>query len=99
MANLLQHNAVDNIADGIWLTLLTFGTIFGCWMFCQIPYGGYPLDDYAVIIFRVMTGVTFGFVLSGLIAIPLREVMKPLICNLHKRALEIRPRLLRALSI
>ena len=99
MARMSQRNTVDNIADGIWLILLMLGTVFGCWVFCQIPYGDNPPDDYAVIIFKVMTGVTFGFVLSGLIAIPLREVMKPLICNLHKRAMEIRPRLLRALSI
>ena len=94
MARPLQRNVVDNIAAGIWLILLTFGTIFGCWIFYQIPYGDYRPDDYAVIIFRVMTGITLGFVLSGFIVIPLREVMKPQIYNLQKR-----PRLRRAWSI
>ena len=99
MARLSQRNFVDNIADGISLILLTFGTIFGCWMFCRIPYGDNSPNDYAVIIFEVMTGITFGFVLSGFIVIPLREAMKPPIYNLHKRAMEIPPRLRRAWGI
>lgn len=99
MSRLSQRNAVDNIANGIWVILLTLGTILGCWVFWQIPYGDNPSDDYAVIIFRVMTGITFGFVLSGFIVIPLRETMKPLIYNLHKRAMEIPPRPRRASSI
>ena len=78
---------------------LPLGTIFGCWMFCQIPYGDNPPDDYAVIIFKVMIGITFAFVLSGFIVIPLREATKPLIYNLHKRAMKIQPRLRRAWSI
>ena len=93
MARLSRRSVVDNIADGIWLIFL-LGTIFGCWIFYQVPYGDYRPDDYAVIIFRVMTGITLGFVLSGFIVIPLREVMKPQIYNLQKR-----PRLRRAWSI
>ena len=99
MARLSQWNTVDNIVDGIWLILLMLSTIFGCWMFCQMPYGDNPLDDYAVVVFKVMIGITFAFVLSGLIVIPLREATKPLIYNLHKRAMEIPPRLRRAWSI
>ena len=99
MARLSQRNTVGNIADGIWLIVLMLGTIFGCFVFCQIPYGDNPPDDNAVIVFRVMIGITFAFVLSGFIVIPLREATKPLIDNLHKHAIEIQPRLRRAWSI
>ena len=99
MARMSQRNTVDNIADGIWLILLMLGTVFGCWVFCQIPYGDNPADDYAVIIFKVMTGITFGFVLSGFIVVSLREATKPLTYLLHKRTMEMPPRLRRAWSI
>ena len=99
MPSISLSNAADDIANGIWLILLTLGTIFGCWMFCQIPYGDNPSDGYAVIIFKVMIGITFGFVLSGFIVIPLRDAMKPLIYKLHKHAMEIPPRLRRVCSL
>ena len=67
-------------------------------MFYQIPYGDNSSDDNAVILFRVMTGITFGLVLSGFIVIPSREAMKPLIYNLHNRAMEMPSRLRRVIT-
>jgi hypothetical protein len=99
LARTSQRNTADNIADGIWLILVMLGTIFRCWVFSQIPYGDNPADDYSVIIFKVMTGITFGFVLSGFIVVSLREATKPLTYVLHKRAMEMPPRLRRAWSI
>jgi hypothetical protein len=99
MARMSQRKIVDNIADSIWLILLMLGTIFGCWVFCQISYGDHSADDYAVIIFKVMTGITFGFVVSGFIVVSLREATKPPTYVLHKRAMEMPPRLRRAWRI
>ena len=93
----MARTSQRNFVDGFWLILLILGTVFGLWIFFQIPYVISPSYDYAVIIFRVMTGITLGFVLSGFIVIPLREATKPLI--LHKRAMEIPPRLRRTWSV
>jgi len=96
MTRLSRRNIVDNVANAIWAILMTLGTVVGCWMFYQTPYGDYQPDDYAVMVFRMMTGITLGFALSGFIVIPLRDAIKPVIYNLHKRAMEVPPRFRRA---
>ena len=75
----LQSYPGNKLVDVISVMLLAGGTMVGCWIFWQVPDGADVDQDYAYIIFRAMTGLTFGFVISGLIIMPLRERVKSLL--------------------
>jgi hypothetical protein len=69
------HNTTDRLIDLVSFTLLTLGTIAGCWLLFRISKGA---GDNADIVVTVITGLALGFVVSGFVIMPLREAVRSL---------------------
>jgi hypothetical protein len=72
------RNAVDKLIDAVSLVLLAIGTAAGCWLFWSMPGEASSPWNYADVIMRATTAITFSFTISGLVVMPLREGVQSL---------------------
>jgi hypothetical protein len=72
------RDAVDKLIDAGSLALLAVGTVAGCWLFWSMLGDAPSPQDYADVIIRVITAITFSFTISGLVVMPLREGVQSL---------------------
>jgi hypothetical protein len=73
MAPPAPESAAGTLTDIISVLLLATGIAVGCWAFWQNPY---PAADYAGTVLKELAGMTLGFVIAGLIVMPIRQAIK-----------------------